>query len=83
MAKPNRKGPVRTVDIFCSKCKTPLFKFRKGGKGALVKCCKERISKDFTSNPCTCPGCQTVFARDTLIRGAPAFKIIGGKVVVR
>ncbi|NRB42220.1 MAG: hypothetical protein HRU20_27750 [Pseudomonadales bacterium] len=83
MAKPNKKGPVKTVDIFCAKCKAPLFKYRKGGKGALVKCFKERISKDFTSEPCTCPSCHAVFARDTLVRGAPAFKIIGGKVVVK
>ena len=80
MAKPNKKGPNATVDIFCSKCKIQLFKYRKGGKGALVKCFKERISKDFTNQSCICPGCGLQFARDTLIRGAPAFKIIGGKV---
>lgn len=33
MAKPNKKGPTKTVDIFCSACKAPLFKYRKGGKG--------------------------------------------------
>ena len=61
-------------------CKTQLFIYRKGGKGSLVKCFKERITKDFTETPCTCPGCQQVFARDTLVRGTPAFKMIGGKV---
>jgi len=80
MAKPNKKGPTKTVDIFCSKCKAPLFKYRKGGKGALVKCFKERISQDYTNIACTCPQCDNVFARDTLIKGTPAFKIIGGKV---
>lgn len=80
MAKPNKKGPTKTVDIYCSKCRTQLFKYRKGGKGALVKCFKERISKDFTTTPCTCPQCEVIFARDTLIKGIPAFKIIGGKV---
>lgn len=80
MAKPNKKGPTATVDVFCSQCKTQLFKYRKGGKGALVKCFKERISKDFTTNPCFCPGCDMEFARDTLVRGTPAFKMIGGKV---
>ena len=80
MAKPNKKGPSATVDIYCSKCKTQLFKYRKGGKGALVKCFKERISKDYTELPCICPGCKLVFARDTLVRGTPAFKMIGGKV---
>ncbi|MCX7553659.1 hypothetical protein OS175_07195 [Marinicella sp. S1101] len=80
MAKPNKKGPTATIDVYCSQCKTQLFKYRKGGKGALVKCFKERISKDFTETPCTCPGCDQSFARDTLVRGTPAYKIMGGKV---
>ncbi|ARD24394.1 hypothetical protein [Shewanella japonica] len=83
MAKPNAKGPTRTVDIFCVKCKTQLFKYRKGGKGALVKCFKERIVDDYTKTPCVCPQCETPFARDTLVRCTPAFKIIGGKVTMK
>lgn len=80
MAKPNKKGPTKTVDIFCAKCKAPLYKYRKGGKGALVKCFKERIVTDYTEQGGQCPGCGTEFARDTLVRGTPAFKMIGGKV---
>ena len=80
MAKPNKKGPSKTVDIYCKRCNAPLFKYRKGGKGALVKCFKERISLDFTVTACTCPGCNSEFARETLIRGVPAYKMIGGKV---
>lgn len=83
MAKPNKKGPVTTVNVFCASCKALLFKYRKGGKGALVKCFKERISEDYTHSPCVCPECQTVFARDTLVRGTPAFKLIGGKVFTK
>ena len=79
MAKPNKKGPVQTVDIVCGKCKAMLFKYRKGGKGALVKCFIERIVNDFTLTPRCCPNCHQVFARETLIRGTPAYKIIGGK----
>lgn len=80
MAKPNKTGPTRTVDIYCSKCKTQLFKYRKGGKGALIKCFKERITADYTNTSGTCPQCEQMFARDTLIRGVPALKIIGNKV---
>lgn len=83
MAKPNKTGPVRTVEVRCSACQTPLFVYRKGGKGALVKCFRERISKDFTTDGCTCPGCQREFARETLIRGTPAYKMIGGKVTFK
>jgi hypothetical protein len=80
MAKPNKKGPTKTVDIFCSSCNTQLLKYRKGGKGSLVKCFKERISQDFTTSSCVCPNCEKTFARDQLIKGTPALKIIGGKV---
>lgn len=83
MAKPNKKQPSKTVDIYCIKCKTKLFKYRKGGKGALVKCFKERIVEDYTLTPCHCPACNTEFARDTLILGTPAFKMIGGKVMMK
>lgn len=83
MAKPNKKGPSTTVDIYCQKCRTQLYKYRKGGKGALVKCFKERIEKDFTTTPCTCPNCGLTFARETLIRGTPAFKMISGKVYAK
>jgi hypothetical protein len=83
MAKPNKKGPSATVDIFCSKCKTQLFKYRKGGKGALIKCFKERITKDYTTQSCICPVCHLLFARDTLVRGTPAYKLIGGKVIFK
>jgi len=80
MAKPNKKGPTKTVNIFCSQCKTQLFKYRKGGKGALVKCFKERVITDFCETPCTCPSCGQIFARDVLVRGTPSYKMIGGKV---
>ncbi len=83
MAKPNPKVPEKTVSIFCARCRTILFKYKKGGKGALVKCFKERISKDYTSTACQCPACEQLFARETLIRGMPAYKIIGGKVVTK
>lgn len=83
MAKPNPKGPTTTINIFCSRCRTLLFKYRKGGKGALLKCFKERITEDYTAQSCQCPECAITFARETLIRGAPAFKLIGGKVFHR
>jgi len=83
MSKPNKKMPDKTVTISCSKCRTKLYKYKKGGTGSLIKCFKERITKDYTEQNGICPQCQTTFARDTLIRGVPAFKIIGGKVQVK
>ena len=83
MAKPNKKQPTKAVMIYCAKCKTQLFKYRKGGKGALIKCFKERIIDDFTETACVCPNCGQVFAREGLVRGTPAYKMIGGKVVMK
>ncbi|OCP61040.1 Zn-ribbon motif protein [Vibrio parahaemolyticus] len=83
MAKPNKKQPSKTVEIYCAKCKAQLYKYRKGGKGALVKCFKERIVEDYTQTPCFCPNCGQEFARYTLVRGTPAFKMIGGKVTMK
>ncbi|QSX32980.1 hypothetical protein JYB87_14725 [Shewanella avicenniae] len=83
MAKPNKKGQTQTVDIYCAKCKAPLYKYRKGGKGALVKCFIERIVEDHTNTPCTCPECGQVFARESLIRGTPAYKMVGGKALMK
>lgn len=83
MAKPNKKGPIRTVSIICANCKCKLYKYRKGGKGSLVKCFKERIVEDFTKQQGVCPNCDQTFARDCLIRGTPALKMIGGKVIMK
>ena len=83
MAKPNKKQPVKTVNIYCAKCKTQLYKYRKGGKGALVKCFVERIAEDYTKQKCHCPSCGLEFARETLIRGALSYKMIGGKVTMK
>lgn len=83
MAKPRKKLPQKTVDILCSKCRTQLLKYHKGGKGALVKCFKERISQDFTLSEGVCPQCGSEFARPALIRGTPALKIAGGKVMIK
>jgi len=83
MAKPNKKQPTKTVDIYCSKCRCHLFKYRKGGKGALVKCFKERIVTSYVTTSCHCPNCNTQFARETVIKGVPAYKTIGGKVLMK
>ncbi len=83
MAKPNKKLPSKTVTIICGKCKTKLFKYAKGGKGSLVKCFKERILKDYTEQNGHCPNCGIQFGRDTLVRGTPAFTIIGDKAVMK
>jgi len=49
-----------------------------------VKCFRIRIAEDFTNGRFThCAGCDAEFSRETMIRGEPAYKIIGGKVFVK
>jgi len=71
------------IKIFCSQCKLLLYKYQKGGSGRLVKCYKEKIVKDFTNGNLKCPQCKQPFAREAMIHGKPAHKIIQGKVFVK
>lgn len=82
-AQPRDKLPSRSVDVKCRACDALLYKYRKGGKGSLVKCYLERITEDRTQTPCVCPACGQTFARPTLVHGKPAHKIIGGKAYAK
>ena len=74
-----------TIDVFCSKCRSQLFRYLKEGEGHLVKCYVSNISRRSTDEekPLYCPECDTQFARDAMVHGRPAYKIIQGKVFVR
>jgi len=71
------------INIFCKKCRTHLYKYRKEGEGHLMKCYKSNIIEDNTKIPMTCQTCGAVFAREGLVHGRPANKIIQGKVYVK
>lgn len=92
-AKPKRGSVVdtyQTVSVNCAKCRERLFRYKKknGTKSNLIKCFVERIAEDSAhilrdrpqeASEYACPNCQTVFARDAVIRGLPALKLVGGK----
>lgn len=84
-AKPRAKLPERRVDVSCALCGERLYRYAKGnGAGSrLVKVYIERVVRDFTNETATCPGCGQEFARETMIHGKRAFKIVQGKVNVR
>lgn len=71
------------IKIYCSQCKKLLYKYQKGGSGRLVKCYIEKIVKDCTKGDLKCPQCNVTFAREAMIHGKPAHKIIQGKVFVK
>ena len=71
------------IKLYCAQCRTPLYKYQKEGQGHLVKCYKDKIVKDFTKGDLRCPQCQVPFARETMIHGKPAHKIIQRKVFVK
>ncbi len=74
---------ARTIRVYCSNCGCLLYKYQKAGPGRLVKCYKDRIVKDYTHADLRCPNCGHEFARETMVYGRPANKIIQGKVIVR
>ena len=93
LAAPRTKGveSYQTVSVVCQRCNELLFRYKKknGLKSNLVKCYVERIVEDpgglldawnDKSAELKCPSCESRFARDALIHGRPALKMIGGKV---
>ena len=86
LAAPRKKLPTRRVDIKCTGCKAPLFRYAKGnGAGSkLVKIYDERIVKDYTEGDKQhCPQCGEQFAREAMVHGRLAYKVINGKVSMK
>ena len=75
------KGHI--IEVYCANCRCLLYKYFKAGSGHLVKCYKHRIVKDFTNGNLRCLKCGKQFAREAIIHGKPANKIIQGKVFVK
>lgn len=86
-----------TVSCNKCRLKLFRYKKKNGTKSNLIKMYVERIADDTASvlrdqygnkgtatEPCdlTCPNCQTRFARSTTIKGLPALKLVGGKVLM-
>lgn len=74
---------TRTIAIYCARCRTLLYRYRKAGRGGLVKCRPDRIVEDRTAGDLRCPECGQEFARLVMMGGGPAHKIIQGKVFTR
>lgn len=85
LAAPRKKLPKRRVDLTCSGCSAKLFRYAKGNgaESQLVKIYDERIVKDFTEDQQTCPQCGTEFAREAIVHGRLAYKVISGKVSMK
>jgi hypothetical protein len=74
---------IRTITIHCARCRTLLYRYHKGGRGGLVKCRPDRIVEDLTNGDLCCHQCGQEFARQVMMGGGPAHKIIQGKVFTR
>jgi uncharacterized protein (DUF2225 family) len=48
-----------------------------------VKIYDQRIVKDYTEDQQHCPQCGEQFAREALVHGRVAFKVISGKVSMK
>lgn len=60
-----------------------MFKYHKAKPGHLVKCFRDRIKEDYTNGDLKCPHCGEQFARERMINGKPAYKIVQGKVFMK
>lgn len=76
------KNDFYTIKVVCAKCQTELYKYRKEGGGELIKCYVSGIIEDHTTQKLHCPKCGQQFAREAMVHGRPAHKIIQGKVRV-
>jgi len=74
---------AHVIKVYCAKCNTQLYKYYKAIEGHLLKCYKDMILEDFTNKDLKCPKCGELFAREAMIHGRPANKIIQGKVFVK
>lgn len=80
---PKKRIKSYIIRVYCAKCRTLLYKYRKEGTGHLIKCYKRGIVRDFTKGDLKCPNCGEEFAREAVIHAKPANKIIQGKVFVK
>lgn len=78
-----KKGKEFVIKIFCANCNTPLYKYKKVGAGALIKCYLDCILEDYTKKDLKCHNCHQLFARLTKYHTRWANKIIRGKVIVK
>lgn len=76
------KSSFYTIKVVCAKCQTLLYKYKKEGGGELIKCYTSNILEDNTKVKLHCPKCGQQFAREAMVHGRPAHRIIGGKVIV-
>ncbi|MFH0869315.1 MAG: hypothetical protein V1839_03745 [archaeon] len=70
------------INIYCSACKSHIYKYLKEGEGHLLKCYASNILENKTKLHLHCPGCGKQFAREALVHNRPAHKIIQGSVFV-
>lgn len=73
----------RTISVHCARCRTLLYRYRKGGRGGLVKCLLYRITKDYTAGDMICPQCGQTFAREQMYGAHKGHKIIQGKIYTK
>ncbi len=71
------------VKVYCSKCSSLLYLYKKEGAGFLLKCYLSGILKDYTKGNLKCHECGEQFARLARYHNRPAHKIISGKVYVK
>lgn len=58
----------KSLYVYCNACQALLFKYKKGGSGALIKIRPSRILENYTLNNLDCPTCGATFAKPMPLR---------------
>ena len=78
-----RKTKKFVIKILCKACRALLYKYKKEGPGALVKCYVSSIMEDHTNGDLKCHKCGQKFATVARYHNRDAHKIKSNKVIVR
>ena len=85
LAAPRKKLPTRRVDIKCTGCKAPLFRYAKGnGAGSQAGEDLRRTDRQgLYRGPAALPAVRRAVRPRALVHGRLAYKVINGKVSMK
>ena len=78
-----RASTRRTAATPDSRAQTKGYSAKQLRKAKLVKIYDQRIVKDYTEDQQHCPQCGEQFAREAMVHGRLAYKVINGKVSMK
>lgn len=79
----NNRFKCFLIKIYCKKCGTFLYKYKKEDFGNLVYCFLSNIIENNACKDVSCPECGTKFAEIVVRKGRLAYKMLVDKFYIR